>query len=136
MSEEKAKYLVLRLSHIHNQLWPEGSEVEYDGIPGTALEPINDAAKAAKEKAERKGPAVETITPNGIGNPPVPFGISNGISNQPGPEGGNGGNGEGDENLAELQEQYEQLFQEKPHHNVKAETLRKKIAEKRTELGL
>lgn len=132
MSEEKAKYRILRLSHIANQLWPEGSEVEYDGKPGSALEPINDAAKAAKEKAERKGSAVETITPNGTGNPPVPFGISN----QSGSEGGNGGNGEGDENLAELQEQYEQLFQEKPHHNVKAETLRKKIAEKRTELGL
>ena len=132
MSEDKAKYRVLRLSHIHNQLWDAGSEVEYDGIPGTALEPINDAAKAAKAKAERKGEAVTTIIPNGTGNPPVPFGVSN----QPGPEGGNGGNGEGNEDLAELQEQYEQLFQEKPHHNVKAETLRKKIAEKRTELGL
>lgn len=132
MSEEKAKYRVLRPSHIHNQLWPEGSEVEYDGKPGSALEPINDAAKAAKEKAERKGEAAKTIIPNGTGNPPAP----GGNSNQPGPEGGNGGNGEGDENLAELQEQYEQLFQEKPHHNVKAETLRKKIAEKRTELGL
>lgn len=132
MSEEKAKYRVLRLSHIHNQLWPEGSEVEYDGKPGSALEPINDAAKAAKAKAERKGEAATTIIPNGTGNPPVPFGVSN----QPGPEGGNGGNGEGNEDLAELQEQYEQLFQEKPHHNVKAETLRKKIAEKRTELGL
>lgn len=132
MSEDKAKYRVLRLSHIHNQLWDAGSEVEYDGIPGTALEPINDAAKAAKAKAERKGEAATTIIPNGTGNPPVPFGVSN----QPGPEGGNGGNGEGNEDLAELQEQYEQLFQEKPHHNVKAETLRKKIAEKRTELGL
>ncbi|MGC0818505.1 hypothetical protein WKH08_09670 [Pantoea agglomerans] len=131
MSEEKAKYRVLRLSHIANQLWEPGSEVEYDGKPGTALEPINDAAKAAKAKAERKGETATTI-PNGIGNPPVPFGVVN----QPNPEGGNGGNGEGNEDLAELQEQYEQLFQEKPHHNVKAETLRKKIAEKRTELGL
>lgn len=31
MSAEKAKYRVLRLSHIHNNLWPEGSEIEYDG---------------------------------------------------------------------------------------------------------
>lgn len=123
MSEEKAKYRVLRLSHIHNQLWPEGSEVEYDGKPGSALEPINDAAKAAKEKAERKGAAVETIIPNGIGN-------------QPGPEGGDGGNGEGNKNLADLQEQYEQLFQKKAHPAMKADTLREKIAEKRSELGL
>lgn len=131
MSEEKAKYRVLRLSHIANQLWPEGSEVEYDGIPGTALEPINDAAKAAKAKAERKGDAATTIIPNGTSNPPVPAGNSN----QPGPEGGNGGNGEGDENLAELQLQYEQLFHKKAHPAMKEDTLREKIAEKRTELG-
>lgn len=132
MSEAKAKYRVLRLSHIHNQLWDAGSEVEYDGIPGSALEPINDAAKAAKAKAERKGKAVETIMPNGIDNPPA----SGGDGNQPGPEGGDGGDGEGDENLAELQEQYEQLFEKKPHPAMKAETLREKIAEKRKELGL
>lgn len=132
MSEEKAKYRVLRLSHIANQLWPEDSVVEYDGIPGTALEPINDAAKAAKAKAERKGEAAKTIIPNGIGNPPVPFGAVN----QPGPEGGNSGNSEGGEDLAELQLQYEQLFQKKPHPAMKADTLREKIAEKRTELGL
>lgn len=132
MSEEKAKYRVLRLSHIHNNLWPEGSEVEYDGEPGSALEPLNDAAKAAKKKAERKGDVTNAVTPAAALNQPAP----GGDGNQPGPEGGNGGNGEGDEDLAELQEQYEQLFQEKPHHNVKAETLRKKIAEKRKELGL
>lgn len=33
MSAEKAKYRVLRLSHIHNNLWPEGAEIEYDGVP-------------------------------------------------------------------------------------------------------
>lgn len=132
MSDEKAKYRVLRLSHIHNQLWPEGSEVEYDGKPGSALEPINDAAKAAKAKAERKGEAATTTIPNGTGNPPA----AGGNSNQPGSEGGDGGNGEGNENLAELQEQYQQLFQKKAHPAMKADTLREKIAEKRTELGL
>lgn len=132
MSEEKAKYRVLRLSHIHNNLWPEGSEVEYDGEPGSALEPLNDVAKAAKKKAERKGDVTNVVTPAAVLNQPAP----GGDDNQPNPEGGNGGNGEGDEDLAELQEQYEQLFKEKPHHNVKAETLRKKIADKRKELGL
>jgi len=132
MSEQKATYRVLRLSHIHNQLWEAGTEVEYDGIPGTALEPMNDAAKAAKAKAERKGKAVEAITPNGVENPPAP----GGDGNQPGSEGGDGGNSEGDENLAELQEQYEQLFQKKPHPAMKSDTLREKIAEKRKELGL
>lgn len=37
MSAEKAKYRVLRLSHIHNNLLPEGSEVEYDGVPDLRL---------------------------------------------------------------------------------------------------
>lgn len=58
-----------------------------------------------------------------------------GSGNQSVPEGGNGGNGEGDENLAELQEQYEQIFQKKPHPAMKSDTLREKIAEKRKELG-
>ncbi len=129
---EKAKYRVLRLSHIHNNLWPEGSEVEYDGEPGSALEPLNDAAIAAKKKAERKGAVINAVTPAAALNQPAP----GGDGNQPGPEGGNGGNGEGDEDLAELQQQYEDLFQKKPHPAMKADTLRDKIAEKRQELGL
>lgn len=119
VTQEKAKYRVLRLSHIHNNLWPEGSEVEYDGEPGTALEPLNAAAEAAKKKAEKKGKAVEVIAPNGIDNPPPA-----------------GGNGQFDEDLDKLREEYEGLFNEKPHFNFKAETLREKIAEKRRELGL
>jgi len=132
MSEEKAKYRVLRLSHIHNNLWPEGSEVEYDGEPGSALEPLNDAAKAAKKKAERKGGSANAVTPAAALNQPAP----GGDGNQPDSEGGDGGDGEGDENLAELQEQYEQLFHKKPHPAMKADTLREKIAEQRKELGL
>ncbi|WP_210466986.1 hypothetical protein [Pantoea ananatis] len=132
VTKEKAKYRVLRLSHIHNKLWPEGSEVEYDGEPGTALEPLNAAAEAAKKKAEKKGKAVEVIVPNGIDNPPP----AGGNGNQQNPEGGNGGNGQGDEDLDKLREEYEGLFNEKPHFNFKAETLREKIAEKRRELGL
>ena len=110
---EKAKYRVLRLSHIHNNLWPEGSEVEYDGEPGTALEPLNDAARAAKAKAKHKGEstaagtALEPLNDAGV-----------------------------DDCLDKLREEYELLFGEKPHHNTKAETLREKIAEKRAELGV
>ncbi|MBJ4545197.1 hypothetical protein JGE45_29520, partial [Salmonella enterica subsp. enterica serovar Typhimurium] len=62
MSGEKPKYRVLRLSHIHNNLWPEGSEIEYDGEPGSALEPINDAAKAAKAKVTGKEAEAVTST--------------------------------------------------------------------------
>lgn len=112
---EKAKYRVLRLSHIHNNLWPEGSEIEYDGEPGTALEPMNDAAKAAKAKAKHKGTFVPEVT-----------------TKEPLNYGGNGG----DDDLDKLREEYEVLFNEKPHHNAKAETLREKIADKRAELGV
>lgn len=38
--------------------------------------------------------------------------------------------------LVILREEYELLFNEKPHHNAKAETLREKIADKRKELGV
>ncbi|MDK9358421.1 hypothetical protein [Lelliottia wanjuensis] len=114
MSGEIAKYRVLRLSHIHNNLWPEGSEVEYEGEPGSALEPLNDAAKAAKAKAKHKGAVVVDA--------PVQEPLNDG--------------GAGSEDLDKLREEYEVLFNEKPHHNAKAETIREKIAEKRNELGV
>lgn len=114
MSGEKAKYRVLRLSHIHNNLWPEGSEIEYDGEPGTALEPLNDAAKAAKAKAKHKSGFVGEISDKSPLNEA----------------------GEGSDELDKLREEYEALFNEKPHHNAKAETLREKIADKRAELGV
>ncbi|EAA9058590.1 hypothetical protein HAY23_003179 [Salmonella enterica] len=111
MSGEKPKYRVLRLSHIHNNLWPEGSEIEYDGEPGSALEPINDAAKAAKAKVT--GKAAEAVTSVKHIN-----------------------DADEDGNLDKIREEYEMLFNEKPHHNAKAETLREKIADKRKELGV
>lgn len=113
MSGEKAKYRVLRLSHIHNQLWPEGSEVEYDGEPGTALEPLNDAAKAAKAKSKHRGDFVAELPGKELLN-----------------------DGGGDDDLDKLREEYELLFNEKPHPNTGVKTLREKIAEKRAELGV
>lgn len=115
MSAEKAKYRVLRLSHIHNNLWPEGSEVEYDGVPGSALEPLNEAAKAAKAKAYGKVAVVNAVK-----------------QSEPLNEEGHGD----DDALDKLREEYELLFNEKPHHNTKPETLREKIAEKRKDLGV
>ncbi|HBA3815019.1 TPA: hypothetical protein J5U00_000168 [Escherichia coli] len=111
MSGEKPKYRVLRLSHIHNNLWPEGSEIEYDGEPGSALDPINDAAKAAKAKVT--GKAAEAVT----SAKPINDAAEDG-------------------DLDKIREEYEMLFNEKPHHNAKAETLREKIADKRKELGV
>lgn len=121
MAQEKAKYRILRLSFIGNQLLDEGAEIEYDGEPGSALEPINDAAKAAKKKAEQKRgkvspdvkPASVTVVNDGDGD----------------------GDGAFSEEITALRQQYEELFDKKPG-NKTADTLKKEIAEKRAELGV
>lgn len=121
---EKAKYRVLRLSHIHNNLWPEGSEIEYEGEPGSALEPINAAAKVAKKKADQK---------RGI----VP------VDSQPEPQADDEGKedtGDSDANTfsedeAALRQQYEELFNKKPG-NMNVETIKERIAEERQKLGV
>ena len=121
---EKAKYRVLRLSHIHNNLWPEGSEIEYDGEPGSALEPINAAAKAAKKKADQK---------RGI----VP------VDSQPEPQDEDDGQEDTgckdantfSEDEAALRQQYEELFNKKPG-NMNVETIKERIAEERQKLGV
>lgn len=121
---EKAKYRVLRLSHIHNNLWPEGSEVEYDGEPGSALEPLNEAAVKAKTAALKKR-GQEYVSHE-----------SDNKSDDDGEPGSGTGAGEGDDDLDKLREEYEVLFNDKPHHNTSAKTLREKIAEKHAALGV
>lgn len=125
---EKAKYRVLRLSHIHNNLWPEGSEIEYDGEPGSALEPINAAAKAAKKKADQKRGILT------VDSQPEP---------QPAPQIEDKVGGENDvndantfsEDEASLRQQYEELFNKKPG-NMNVETIKERIAEERQKLGV
>lgn len=127
MAQEKAKYRILRLSFIGNQLLDEGAEIEYDGEPGSALEPMNDAAKAAKKKAEQKRgkvsadakPAAVTVVNDG----------------EVGGENEVDGSGAFSEEITSLRQQYEELFDKKPG-NKTAETLKKEIAEKRAELGV
>lgn len=130
MSGEKAKYRVLRLSHIHNQLWEEGAEVEYDGEPGSALEPINAAAKAAKKKADQKrGISTADVQPSSIkgdenhehqiGGEQVVDNDANTFS----------------EDEASLRQQFEELFNKKPG-NMTVETIKERIAEERQRLGL
>ncbi|PWI79562.1 hypothetical protein DEO48_13490 [Enterobacter sp. CGMCC 5087] len=121
---EKAKYRVLRLSHIHNNLWPEGSEIEYDGEPGSALEPINAAAKAAKKKADQK----RGILPvDSQPEPPVEDEDKEDAS-------GNDAN-TFSEDEASLRQQYEELFNKKPG-NMNVETIKERIAEERQKLGV
>lgn len=48
------RYRVNTKSFINNMLLDEGAEVEYDGKPGSNLDPIDASAKRAKAKAEGK----------------------------------------------------------------------------------
>lgn len=121
---EVARYKVLATSYIHKRIYQEGEEVEYEGKPGSALDPINDAAIAAKKKADKN--YVE---------------ISSGEDeNGQGVEGDGGEGGEGsnqaDVDLAALRDEYQALFNSAPHPAMKAETMKTKIAEKRAELGV
>lgn len=121
---EKAKYRVLRLSHIHNNLWPEGSEIEYDGEPGSALEPINAAAKAAKKKADQK----RGIVP--VYSHPEPQDEDDDQEDT----GGKDANTFSEDEAA-LRQQYEELFNNKPG-NMNVETIKERIAEERQKLGV
>jgi hypothetical protein len=130
MSGEKAKYRVLRLSHIHNQLWEEGAEVEYDGEPGSALEPINSAAKAAKKKADQKrGISTADVQPSSI------KGDENHEHQIGGEEVVDNDANTFSEDEASLRQQYEELFNKKPG-NMTVETIKERIAEERQRLGL
>ncbi|MBL5913945.1 hypothetical protein [Enterobacter asburiae] len=121
---EKAKYRVMRLSHIHNNLWPEGSEIEYDGEPGSALEPINAAAKAAKKKADQK----RGIVP--VDSQPEPQ-----VEDEEKEETGVNDANTFSEDEASLRQQYEELFNKKPG-NMNVETIKERIAEERRKLGV
>lgn len=123
---EKAKYRVLRLSHIHNNLWPEGSEIEYDGEPGSALEPINAAAKAAKKKADQK----RGIVP--VDSQPV---IQAEDDDKDKEDAGSNDANTFSEDEASLRQQYEDLFNKKPG-NMNVETIKERIAEERQKLGV
>ncbi|HCM9666313.1 TPA: hypothetical protein N5O08_001151 [Enterobacter roggenkampii] len=128
MAMEKAKYRVLRLSHIHNNLWPEGSEIEYDGEPGSALEPLNAAAKAAKKKADQKR---GILTVDSQPEPqPEPQ-----IEDEVGEENDVNDANTFSEDEASLRQQYEELFNKKPG-NMSVETIKERIAEERQKLGV
>lgn len=121
---EKAKYRVLRLSHIHNNLWPEGSEIEYEGEPGSALEPINAAAKAAKEKADQKRGILT------VDSQPEPQ-----VEDEDKEETGVKDANTFSEDEASLRQQYEELFNKKPG-NMNVETIKERIAEERQKVGV
>lgn len=116
---EVARYKILAPSYINKQLLFEGDEVDYEGKPGSALEPINDAAKEAKRKADKNYVEPKPEDENPLDTNP-----------------GNGGSNQADVDLAALRDEYEALFNSAPHPAMKAETMKTKIAEKRAELGV
>lgn len=122
---EVARYRVLRQSYINLQIFEEGEEVEYVGKPGSALEPLNEAAKLAKagtvvlaELAAGDGADIELPGSTLLVE-------SAELATDASTEAA----------LQLLREEYEGLFGKKPHPATQEETLKTKIAEKRKELG-
>ncbi|HAS8352677.1 TPA: hypothetical protein I7721_16425 [Vibrio vulnificus] len=105
-----SRYKVLKKSFINGRLLYPGEEIEFIGVAGSNLQLI--------ETADR-GTANEDANTGGDNH---------------GGEGGSGGNE--DAELIALQDQYQQLFGKKPHHNAGAEKLRADIDAKRKELGV
>ncbi|MFU2316814.1 hypothetical protein [Rahnella sp. PCH160] len=126
---EVARYRILAPSYINKQLLFEGDEVDYEGKPGSALEPINDAAKEAKKKADKN--YVEPKPEDEKPSVPKPEDEKPSV---PKPE--DDGSNQADVDLAALREEYEALFNTAPHPAMKADTMKTKIAEKRAELGV
>lgn len=114
-----SRYKVLKKSFINGRLLYPGEEIEFIGVAGSNLQLI--------ETGER-------ITVNEDANA--------GGDNHSGDDGGDGGigasggDGGADNELIALQDQYQQLFGKKPHHNAGAEKLRADIDAKRKELGV
>lgn len=137
MTQEKAKYRILRQSFIGNRLLNEGDEVDYEGEPGSALEPLNDAARKAKGKVEGKS---EPINPSAEGGDDSGLEVNPDLAgssqlNNDDDNGDEGGPPESGTEIDQLRDDYEALFNKKAHPAMKADTLRDKIAEERERLG-
>lgn len=109
-----SRYKVLKKSFINGRLLYPGEEVEFTGMAGSNLLLIETGERVVANE-----------------------GANTGSDNHDGDNGGSGGEGGGaDAELTALQDQYQQLFGKKPHHNAGAEKLRADIDAKRKELGV
>jgi hypothetical protein len=61
------RYIVTQLSYIGGRLVEPGEEVEYDGKPGSALEPVDAPAKGRGRKTAATPEANESPSPSGDG---------------------------------------------------------------------
>lgn len=114
-----SRYKVLKKSFINGRLLYPGEEIEFDGAPGSNLLLIETGERVAVNEGTNAGNDNHSGDDGGDG----------GI-------GASGGDGGADNELIALQDQYQQLFGKKPHHNAGAEKLRADIDAKRKELGV
>ncbi|AWC95414.1 hypothetical protein AM380_18105 [Morganella morganii] len=110
-----SRYKVLKKSFINGRLLYPGEEVEFAGMAGSNLLLIETGERVVANEGANAG------DDNHSGD---------------GGTGASGGDGGADNELTALQDQYQQLFGKKPHHNAGAEKLRADIDAKRKELGV
>lgn len=110
-----SRYKVLKKSFINGRLLYPGEEVEFTGMAGSNLLLIETSERVVVNEGTNAG------DDNHSGD---------------GGTGASGGDGGADNELTALQDQYQQLFGKKPHHNAGAEKLRADIDAKRKELGV
>ncbi|MGJ7086472.1 hypothetical protein [Morganella morganii] len=111
-----SRYKVLKKSFINGRLLYPGEEIEFGGMAGSNLLLIETGERVAADEG-------------------IDAGNDNHDGDNGGSDGGAGSSG-ADAELTALQDQYQQLFGKKPHHNAGAEKLRADIDAKRKELGV
>ena len=114
-----SRYKVLKKSFINGRLLYPGEEIEFDGVPGSNLLLIETGERVVANEGANTGNDNHSGDGGGEGG-----------------TGSSGGDGGADNELIALQDQYQQLFGKKPHHNAGAEKLRADIDAKRKELGV
>ncbi|HDU8309537.1 hypothetical protein [Morganella morganii] len=114
-----SRYKVLKKSFINGRLLYPGEEIEFIGVAGSNLLLIETGERVVANEGTNAGNDNHSGDDGGDG----------GI-------GASGGDGGADIELTALQDQYQQLFGKKPHHNAGAEKLRADIDAKRKELGV
>lgn len=115
-----SRYKVLKKSFINGRLLYPGEEIEFIGVAGSNLLLIETGERVAADEGTNTGN--DNHSGDGGGGD--------------GGTGSSGGDGGADNELIALQDQYQQLFGKKPHHNAGAEKLRADIDAKRKELGV
>lgn len=114
-----SRYIVKKKSFINGRLLYPGEEIEFDGMAGSNLFLIETGERGTVNEGANAGDDNHDGGANGDSGSGVL-----------------GGDGGASTELTALQDQYQQLFGKKPHHNAGAEKLRADIDAKRKELGV